>query len=149
MCEDDTEEMKPDIKWLFDRVISIVFSVILLFLMLSIIIGVVRLFVTLGDLAIHKELSADYLKIISAILTLFILAELSRSLAEYFTVRRLRLTYIVDAAIVFVLREVMIDLFEKTIVPPQILSLSVLLLALTVLRVSSMMMYQREKKIIT
>ena len=141
--------MKPDIKWLFDRVISIVFSVILLFLMLSIIIGVVRLFVTLGDLAIHKELSADYLKIISAILTLFILAELSRSLAEYFTVRRLRLTYIVDAAIVFVLREVMIDLFEKTIVPPQILSLSVLLLALTVLRVSSMMMYQREKKIIT
>ena len=141
--------MKLDIKWLFDRVIAIVFSVILLFLMLSIIIGVVRLFVTLGDLVIHDELSADYLNIISEVLTLFILAELSRSLAEFFTVRRLRLTYIVDAAIVFVLREVMIDLFEKAIVPAEIISLSVLLLALTVLRVSTMLMYQREKKIIT
>ena len=140
--------MKVDVKWIFDRALAVVFSTILLFLILSIVIGVYRLFVTLGDLAIHKELAADYLKIISDVLTLFILAELSRSLAGYFTVRRLRMTFIVDASIVFVLREVMIDLFELRIEPAEILALSALLLAMTVLRIASVMLYQRERKML-
>jgi uncharacterized membrane protein (DUF373 family) len=89
------------------------------------------------------DLSRDFLRIISDVLTLFILIELSRSLVEYFSTARLRMTFIVDAAIVFVLRELMIQLFEHKITPPEIYATSVLLLVMTVLRIGSVVVYQR------
>jgi uncharacterized membrane protein (DUF373 family) len=141
--------MKIDFKFIFDKVVGIVFSLMLVFLTLSIIIGVFRLFFILGELIVHKELVHDYQRIISDILTLFILIELSRSLVEYFDTNRLRLTFIVDATIVFVLREMMIRLFEHEVVPNEIFSLSALLLVLGAIRTAAVVVYQREKKTMT
>lgn len=140
--------MKVDFKFIFDKVIAVVFGLMLLFLTLSIIIGVFNLFFILGDMVVHKELARDYLKIISDVLTLFILIELSRSLVEYFNTNRLRLTFIVDAAIVFVLRELMIQMFEHKIMPDQIYALSALLFVLGAIRIGSVLVYQREKKML-
>lgn len=140
--------MKVDFKLIFDRVIGVVFSFMLLFLTLAIIIGVARLFLMLGDLMMNQELATNFLRIISDVMTLFILIELSRSLVEYFNTSRLRMTFIVDAAIVFVLREVMIKLFEHKIEPEELYALSALLLVLTVLRIGSVVVYQRERKMI-
>jgi uncharacterized membrane protein (DUF373 family) len=75
--------------------------------------------------------------IISDVLSLFILIELSRSLVEYFDTKRLRTSYILDAVIVFILREIMIKLFEHTITTEEILALSALLLTLGALRFSA------------
>ncbi len=134
-----------DLMKLFNRVVGIVFGFMLLFITLGIIIGVIRLFMYTGDLIMEKELTLQYSKIISDVLTLFILIELSRSLVEYFHTKRLRMTFIVDAAIVFVLREIMIKLFEHKVTPDELYALSALLLVLTVLRIGSVLMYQREK----
>lgn len=134
-----------DFMKLFNKVVGIVFGFMLLFITLGIIIGVIRLFMYTGDLIMEKELTMQYSKIISDVLTLFILIELSRSLVEYFNTKRLRMTFIVDAAIVFVLREVMIKLFEHKVTPDEIYALSALLLVLTVLRIGSVLVYQREK----
>jgi uncharacterized membrane protein (DUF373 family) len=134
-----------DLMKLFDKVVGIVFGFMLLFITLGIIIGVIRLFMYTGDLIMEKELTLQYSKIISDVLTLFILIELSRSLVEYFNTKRLRMTFIVDAAIVFVLREIMIKLFEHKVTPDELYALSALLLVLTVLRIGSVLMYQREK----
>lgn len=140
--------MKLDFKKMFDQVIAVVFSVMLVFLTLAIIIGVVNLFLMLGDLVVHKKLDEDYHRIISDVLTLFIMIELSRSLVEYFNTHRLRLTFIVDAGIVFVLREIMIQLFEHNLEPNEIYSLSALLFVLGALRIGSVVVYQREKTMI-
>ncbi len=137
--------MNIDFMKLFNKVVGVVFGFMLLFLTLGIIIGVIRLFMYTGDLIMEKELTLQYSKIISDVLTLFILVELSRSLVEYFNTQRLRMTFIVDAAIVFVLREIMIKLFEHKVTPEEIYALSALLLVLTVLRIGSVLMYQREK----
>jgi uncharacterized membrane protein (DUF373 family) len=138
--------MKINFKLIFDKVIAVVFSVMLVFITISIIIGVVRLFYILGEMIVHDELAQDYQHIILSVLTLFILVELSRSLVDYFNINRLRLTFIVDATIVFVLRELMIQLFEHKIMPDQILSLSALLFVLGAIRIGSFMVYQRDKK---
>lgn len=132
----------------FNKVVGIVFGFMLLFITLGIIIGVIRLFMYTGDLIMEKELTLQYSKIISDVLTLFILVELSRSLVEYFNTQRLRMTFIVDAAIVFVLREIMIKLFEHKVTPEEIYALSALLLVLTVLRIGSVLMYQRERVLV-
>ncbi|HEY4731881.1 MAG TPA: phosphate-starvation-inducible PsiE family protein [Gammaproteobacteria bacterium] len=140
--------MKIDFKSIFDKVIAVVFSMMLVVITLSIIIGVFNMFFILGEMVLHNELAHDYLRVISDVLTLFILIELSRSLVEYFNTHRLRLTFIVDAAIVFVLRELMIKLFEHKILPDEIIALSVLLFVLGAIRIGSVVVYQREKKML-
>lgn len=140
--------MKIDFKLIFDKVIAVVFSMMLVVITLSIIIGVFNMFFILGEMVVRDELARDYLRVISDVLTLFILIELSRSLVEYFDTHRLRLTFIVDAAIVFVLRELMIQLFEHKILPDEIIALSALLFVLGALRIGSVVVYQREKKML-
>jgi len=129
----------------FDRITGVIFGVILLFIMLGMIIGTVRLFLSLVELGSEPGVTSRYLHLISDILTLFILVELSRSLVEYFNTLRLRLTFIVDAAIVFLLREVMIQTFEHRMEIPETYALSVLLLVLGALRIGSVLVFHREK----
>lgn len=73
--------------------------------------------------------------------------ELSRSLVEYFGTHKLRLTFIVDAAIVFVLREVLIKLFENKLETDMIYAFSVFIFVLGALRIASVLVYQREQKL--
>ena len=104
--------MKFRPKIIFDRTINLIFGVILLFIIVGIIAGVINLFLQFGKLVMNSDISAHYVRLVSDVLTLFVLIELSRSLVSHFDEHRLRLTFIVDAGIVFVLREIMIKLFE-------------------------------------
>lgn len=137
--------MKINLFQVFDKVIGAALNVMLLFITLGIIIGVLRMFMTLGDLLVNENITKQYLHIISDVLTLFILIELSRSLVDYFTTHRLRMTFIVDAGIVFLLREIMIKVFEEKITTNEIYALSALLFVLGALRIGSILVFQREK----
>ncbi|MGD9788479.1 MAG: phosphate-starvation-inducible PsiE family protein [Sulfuricellaceae bacterium] len=140
--------MKSPLMKLYDKVICAAFSVMLLFIALGIVVGVARLFLNVGDLLANEDITRQYVRIISEVLTLFILIELSRSLTDYFSEHRLRMTFIVDAGIVFVLREIMIKLFEHQISPGDIYALSVLLFVLGCLRIGSVLVFQREKRML-
>lgn len=140
--------MQFTIKKLFDLVTAVVFGVMLLFLTIGIIVGTGQLFFLLFDMVRAKEITMGYGDIISQVLSLFVLIELSRSLAEYFRENRLRLTFILDAAIVFVLREVMIELFEHRLVPDRTYALSTLLFVLGALRIGSVLVYQRGRTLL-
>ncbi|MDA8361710.1 MAG: phosphate-starvation-inducible PsiE family protein [Gammaproteobacteria bacterium] len=134
---------------IFEKIVSFVLGVMLTFIMLGIAIGVGRLFLGLVTLLTQGHPTTQYLHLVGDVLTLFVLIELSRSLVHFFTVHRLRMTYIVDATIVFVLRDVMIGLFEKSLPVSQIYALSFLIFVLGALRISSVLVFQREKHIIT
>ena len=108
----------------------------MLFITLTLIIGVVRLFYRISELLQVGGITGSYLYIFSDVLTLFILIELSRSLFEYFTSHRIRLSLIIDAGIVFVLRHIMIDLFNHKLETQTIYALSVLLLVLGIVRIA-------------
>ena len=128
----------------FDQITGVIFGVILIFIMLGMVIGTTRLFLTVLELISEPGVAERYLAMVSDILTLFVLVELSRSLVEYFDTLRLRLTFIVDAAIVFMLRELMIKTFEHEFGTAEIYAMSVLLLVLGALRIASVMVFQRE-----
>lgn len=140
--------MQARILALFNRIISIVFSVILGFLILGLLIGTVKLFFNLAGLISVPSITYSYKEIITDVLSLFILVELSRSLASYFEHQRLRLSYILDAGIVFVLREIMIKLFNHEIMPAEIYAMSTLLLVLGVLRFGSIALFQQEMRML-
>lgn len=132
----------------FNAVVTFTFQVLLGLIALSLLLGVGGLVLDLWRLALSGVAGAEFLEVISNILTLFVLIELSRSLVEYFNSNRLRLTFIVDASLVFVLREVMIKLFQNRLSVAEIYALSALLLILGGLRVSAIVMYQRERQIL-
>ena len=129
----------------FNNLTSLVFAIILLFMMIGILIGTVKLFLLLGGLLSTGKITGSYQQIISDVLSLFILIELSRSLVDYFEFHRFRMTFIVDAGIVFVLREVMIQLFQHKLPPQELYALSALLFVLGALRVASAMLHQKEQ----
>lgn len=130
-------------RW-FDTVTGVIFGVILIFIMLGMVIGTARLFLTVLDLISEPGVAERYLAMVSDLLTLFVLVELSRSLVEYFSTLRLRLTFIVDAAIVFMLRELMIKTYEHDFQTADIYAMSTLLFVLGALRIASVMVFQRE-----
>jgi len=132
---------------LFFRFTDVIFALMLAVLSLAILLGTAKLFLQLWPLIQSRNLTGSYFDIITDVLSLFVMIELSRSLAEYFHLQRLRLTFIVDAAIVSVLRDVMIGLFKQQLTVELILSLSALLLVLGALRTSAVLVFQRERLI--
>ncbi|MCW8944893.1 MAG: phosphate-starvation-inducible PsiE family protein [Sedimenticola sp.] len=140
--------MQVKIQQLFNRLTSFVFAVILGFLILGILIGTAKLFLNLGGLLTVPEITGTYKLIITDVLSLFILVELSRSLADYFEHQRLQLSFILDAGIVFALREIMIKLFNHEIMPAEIYAMSVLILVLGILRTATILLFQHEKKLL-
>ncbi len=139
--------MKFNLMPLFDRVVSVVFGVMMVVIVIALIMGVLSLVLDMGHLWAEKKLRDGYHLVISDLLTLFIMIELLRSIVEYFSTKRLRMTFIVDAAIVFVLREVMIKLFEHKIQPDELYAMSALLLVLAVLRIGCVLLYQRDTQL--
>lgn len=135
------------IKTYFDKIVDAVFGLILVFIIIGIAIGTVQLFFTTWKLFAFEGITGHYINVVADVLTLYVLIELSKSLVEYFSSHKLRLTYIVDAAIVFVLREILIALFKHELKPEMLYAFSAFLLVLGALRIGSVLVYQREKRI--
>ena len=133
MSQSNNEWKNPE--WLFNKVTGYIFGVILLFTTFALIVGTFRLFYGLYELVVKTGVTGNYMGIFSDVLTLVILLELSRSLFQYFMDHTIRMPVIFDAGIVFVLRDIMIGLFEHKLKTDDIYALSVLLLVLGVLRI--------------
>ena len=133
------------IKKIFDKVVDVVFSIILVSIIVAIAIGTAQLFVSVWQLLAFEGITGKYIGLISDLLTLYVLIELSRSLVEYFDTSKLRLTFIVDAAIVFIIREMLITLFKHEATESMLYALTAILFVLGALRVSSVIVYQRQR----
>ena len=103
--------------------------------MLALVMGFARIVVDLGAVWRSPTVAAAFDLLVTDILSMFVVVELLKSIAEYFEAHRLKLTFIVDGAIVFVLREAMIGLYEHNASAAQLAALAALLLVCGVLRV--------------
>ncbi len=131
-------------EWLFNKVTGYIFGIILLFTTLALMIGAFRLFYGLYDLINKSGVTGNYLYIFSDVLTLVILLELSRSLFQYFMEHTIRLPVILDAGIVFVLRDIMIGLYEHKLKTDDIYAYSILLLVLGIIRIGFSFYYSKK-----
>ncbi len=135
-------------KTIFDRMTDVVFGFILFFIVIAIFIGVIQLFFSVGKLLSFEGITGYYIDFISDVLTIYVLVELSRSLTEYFKSHKLRLTFIIDAAIVFTIRELLIGLFKHELKPDMLYAFTAFILVLGLLRIGSILVYQKEKEMI-
>jgi len=145
MSQQTYEWKNPE--WLFNKVTGYIFGVILLFTTLALLVGSFRLFYSLYELVLTSGVTGNYMKIFSDVLTLVILLELSRALFQYFMENTVRLPVIFDAGIVFVLRDIMIGLFEHKLKTQDLYALTGLLLVLGLLRIGFGFYYDKKQEI--
>ena len=119
---------------LFKKVVDIIIKLMIPLVILALMIGIARIFLDLRVVFKTPTIAAGLDIMVTNILSVFIVIELLRSIIEYFEIHRLRITFITDAALVFILREVMVGIYQHKINAVEIGSLAILLLVIGVVR---------------
>ncbi|WP_440952179.1 phosphate-starvation-inducible PsiE family protein [Methanococcoides sp. FTZ1] len=124
---------------IFDTVIRNVTVFILYVLLLALIVGVLKILASLVLIILGASsgnfLQISFTNIVFSVLTVFVLIDLFKTFTDYREHERIRLTYITDATILIVMREVAAGIYAQKIEYEFILSLSVLLVVLGAIRV--------------
>jgi uncharacterized membrane protein (DUF373 family) len=110
---------------------------------LALIAGMLRIILDIRTVAIDS-LDGGFNKIVTNVLTLFIVIEFFKTFADYSKLERIKLTDITDVTILITMREVTVGLYSKSIGYETIFALSALLLVLGVIRVLAVK-YSPEK----
>jgi uncharacterized membrane protein (DUF373 family) len=113
----------------FKKVIEIIINLMIPLIILALMIGISIAFLDL-KMIFNSPIEVGFNKLVANILSMFVVIELLRGLIEYFEVQRLRLTLIADAALVFIMREAMIGVYQRYLQFTEIISLAVLLLVI-------------------
>ncbi len=129
----------------FNQVMDGLFKLLIFFVVLVLGVGLVRLFWEVWQIMATSELKEAFGFTVTSLLTFFIILELFKSLVEYFREHRLKLTFIVDATLVFILREVMVGLYQHQATPLEIAALALLALVLGAVRTLAIIYSPMEK----
>jgi uncharacterized membrane protein (DUF373 family) len=133
---------------LFNRVMDLFFKLLIFFVVIVLGMGLVRLFWETWRIMAVSELKDAFSFTVTNLLTFFIILELFKSLVEYFREHRLRLTFIVDATLVFILREVMISLYQHQSPSLLIMALASLALVLGAVRTLAIIYSPMERTMV-
>jgi uncharacterized membrane protein (DUF373 family) len=104
---------------------------------IALMMGVARVFLDLAHIYRSPSISEGFDMLVADILSMFVVIELLKSVVEYFEAHRLKLTFVIDAAVVFLLRELMIGVYRHTMDGAQLTAMAAVLLVLGAFRVAA------------
>jgi uncharacterized membrane protein (DUF373 family) len=122
---------------LFRLISDLIVKLLVPLSIIALMMGVARVLLDLWHVFKNPDISAGFDTIVTDILSMFVVIELLKSIVEYVEVHRLKITFILDAAVVFLLREVMIGLYRHTLDGPMLAAIALLLLVLGAFRVGA------------
>jgi len=132
----------------FNRVMDLFFKSLIFFVVVILGMGLFRLFWEVWKIMSGHDLKEALSFAVTSLLTFFIILELFKSLIDYFREHRLKLTFIVDATLVFILREIMIGLYQHQSSPLQLAALAFVTLVLGVLRTLAIVYSPMERRLV-
>jgi uncharacterized membrane protein (DUF373 family) len=130
---------------LLKKVVDIIIKLMIPLIILALMIGMARMFIDLRLVFDSPTAAGGFTIMVANILSMLIVMELLKSIIEYFEVRRFKITFIIDAGLIFVLREVMIGIYQHKIGAFEIASFAILLLVLGSIRALAVV-YSPDKK---
>lgn len=114
----------------FTKIVDGMIKFMIPLVIIALLMGIARVILDLRSVFGSQTLAVAFDLMVTNILSMFIVIELLRSIIEYFTVHRLKITFITDAALVFVLREIMIGLYQHSLEQGMIIALAALILVI-------------------
>ena len=118
----------------FKKVTDSIVTNTLYILLVALIAGMLRILLDIRLVAVDS-LDGGFHQIVSSVLTLFIVIELFKTFADYSKHERIKLTYITDATILIVMREITVGLYSQSFGYQMLFAHSSLMLVLGILRV--------------
>lgn len=128
----------------FSRIVDTMIKLMVPLVIIALLMGIARVVLDLRAVFGSRTIAEAFDLMVTDILSMFIVIELLRSVIEYFSVRRLKITFITDAALVFVLREIMIGLYRHSLETGMIAAFAVLVLVIGGVRTLAVL-YSPEK----
>ncbi len=123
-------------RW-FGYAVDLIVKLLLPLAIVALMMGLARVFLDLGSVWRSPSIASAFDVLVTDILSMFVVIELLKSVVDYFEVHRLKITFILDAAMVFVLREAMIGLYKHAFHASETAALALLLLVLGALRIAA------------
>jgi len=118
---------------IFKTIIDLVTVIILYILILALLSGVINILLQIKSI-IFGTLGGGFGQIVSSVLTVFILIDLFKTFVDFREHEEIRITYVTDATILIVMREIAAGVYAQRFDYQFILGLSTLLLILGIIR---------------
>lgn len=120
---------------IYKKVIYTVTVVVLYILLLLIIVGVYDIFQTMWAVLLKTSNIND---VVYNVLTIFVLIDLFKTFSDYRVQERIRITYVTDATILILMREITVMIYSHDFEIYVLLAFAALLLVLCIMRFVSM-----------
>ena len=117
----------------FKMTIDLVTIVILYILILALLVGVINILQDIKSI-LFGTLGGGFGQIVSSVLTIFVLIDLFKTFVDFREHEEIRITYVTDATILIVMREIAAGVYAQRYDYQFILGLSTLLLILGVIK---------------
>jgi uncharacterized membrane protein (DUF373 family) len=122
---------------LFNLVVDLILKVMAPLVILVLILGVWEVFRDLWSFLREGATEKSFGSLLGSVLSIFVLIELFRSIIDYFEAHRLKITLITETALVFLLREVMIGVYQAKLPPAELMALAVLIFVIGAIRTAA------------
>lgn len=110
----------------------------------ALMMAVARVFLDLWHAWQSPSIAQGFDLLVTDILSAFVVIELLKSIVEYFDAHRLKIVLILDAAVVFLLRESMIGVYQHKLTAGEIAALAALLAVVGAFRVAAARLLPEE-----
>ena len=137
----------PDTQLVFRKSLQYVVKILMVFIILVLGIGLIKLIYGMTTILVSQSLGQAFNTIVTDILSFLVIIELFRSFIDYFDVHRFRLNTMIDPAIIFVIREIIVKLYNTEHIQWQIpMALGFVVICLGVVRTLAVQFSPDEDK---
>jgi uncharacterized membrane protein (DUF373 family) len=129
---------------LFRRMADWTVKVLVPVAIVALMMAVARVFLDLWAAWQSPSIAQGFDLLITDILSAFVVIELLKSIVEYFDAHRLKIVLILDAAVVFMLREAMIGIYQHKLAAADVAAFAALLAVVGAFRVGAARLLPEE-----
>ncbi len=121
----------------FRKIVDLIVKLMIPLVIVALMMGIAKVFLELWAVWNSPTIASGFDILVTDVLSMFVVIELLRSIIDYFEVHRIKITFILEAGLVFVLREIMIGLYKHSIGAAEIAALAGLLLVMGAFRIAA------------
>ena len=140
--------LKPlNMQSLFDRALKYIINILIVYIILVLILGLSKTIYSSTLMISGRFLEFQLSTVVTDILTFLVIIELFKSFVEYFKAERFRLHTMLDPAIIFIVRELIVKLYSHENMTNQVLlGFAGLILCIGVIRTLAVVYSPKDEK---
>jgi len=134
-----------DVHSLFNSAITYIINILIIYIIIILVLGLGKILLPICLMFKDGDMNLDIAHAITDILSFLVMIELFRSFIEYFKTKRIRLHTMIDPAIIFIIRELIIKLYaHDPMLNSGLFGFSILLLCMGIVRSMAIVFSPKE-----